>query len=103
MVNILKKTPPELQADPAVAPSIAAPATTPTLDRFTDYAMILHMKIKTLPGKQSDVARQFNRRLKARLDELGIAMPIPARRFYMADKEEGAASETQPPRKVRHA
>jgi small-conductance mechanosensitive channel len=103
MVDILKKTATELQADPAAAPSIVAPATTPTLDRFTDYAMILHMEIKTLPGKQSEVARQFNRRLKARLDELGIAMPIPARRLYMGDKDEAAASEAQPPRKVRHA
>jgi small conductance mechanosensitive channel len=55
--------------------------------------MILHMEIKTPPGKQSDVMQAFNRRLKQRFDDLGIEMPLPSRRLYIAEEGNGQRAE----------
>jgi len=93
VVDLLQKTAAELQADPAYAPLILAPATKPVLDRFADNAMILHMEIKTPPGKQPDVMQAFNRRLKQRFDDLGIEMPLPSRRLYIAEEGNGQRAE----------
>jgi moderate conductance mechanosensitive channel len=104
MVDVLQAIAAELQSDPAIAPLILEPPMPPVLDRFTDYAMIVHLEIKTLPGKQTEIARQFNRRLKRRLDELGIEMPYPSRRLYMADKTKPEEDEdTHRARPVRRA
>jgi small-conductance mechanosensitive channel len=93
IVDLLQKTAAELQADPAYAPLILAPATRPVLDRFADNAMILHMEIKTPPGKQSDVMQAFNQRLKRRFDDLGIEMPLPSRRLYIAEEGNNQRAE----------
>ncbi len=57
--------------------------------------MILHMEIKTPAGKQAEVVRAFNRRLKQRFDELGIRMPMPSRRLLVTS-ERGSAGEEAP-------
>ncbi|MGB8274044.1 MAG: mechanosensitive ion channel domain-containing protein [Alphaproteobacteria bacterium] len=49
------------------------------LDRFADSAVMIKARIKTLPGRQWMVGREFNRRLKMRFDELGIEIPFPQR------------------------
>jgi small conductance mechanosensitive channel len=82
---------------------ILEPPKPPVLDRFTDYAMIVHLEVKTLPGKQTEIARQFNRRLKRRLDELGIEMPYPSRRLYMVDKKKPEEEDTHRARAARMA
>jgi small-conductance mechanosensitive channel len=93
IVELLQNTAAELRADPAYAPLILAAPTTPVLDRFADNAMILHMEIKTPPGKQSDVMQAFNQRLKRRFDDLGIEMPLPSRRLYIAEEGNGQRAE----------
>jgi small conductance mechanosensitive channel len=104
MVDVLQAIAAELRSDPAIAPLILEPPKPPVLDRFTDYAMIVHLEVKTLPGKQTEIARQFNRRLKRRLDELGIEMPYPSRRLYMVDKKKPEDEEdTHRPRPARRA
>ena len=65
------------------------------LSRFVDHGLILHCQIRTLPGRQWDVQNEFNRRLKDRLDALGIVMPYPARRVVvenLADTSDRSAA-----------
>jgi small conductance mechanosensitive channel len=104
MVELLQKTAAELQANPSFASLILGKPTTPVLDRFTENAMIIHMEIMTLAGKQTDIAREFYRLLKHRLDDLGIAMPVPSRRLYVTNETSPAAEATErPQRQARRA
>ncbi len=53
------------------------------LDRFGDSAVVIRGRIKTRPGEQWRVGREFNRRLKRRFDELGIEIPFPQRTVHL--------------------
>ncbi len=60
------------------------------VDDFGDSQVTIKFRIKTLPIKQWEVAREFRRRLKNRFDELGIEIPFPHCTLYMgagADNE----------------
>ena len=47
------------------------------LDRFEPNWLIVKGQIRTQPMQQSMVMRAFNARVKARMEEAGIAMPVP--------------------------
>jgi small conductance mechanosensitive channel len=48
-------------------------------------------RIKTRPIKQWEVAREFNRRVKARFAELDIEIPFPHRTIYFGMNKDGSA------------
>ncbi len=52
------------------------------VDDFGDSQVTIRFRIKTLPIKQWEVAREFRRRIKNRFDELGIEIPFPHRTLY---------------------
>lgn len=56
------------------------------LDRFDDSAVILKARLKTEPGKQWAVMREFNRRMKKLFDEQGIEIPFPQMVVWKGDK-----------------
>ncbi|MFO1067431.1 MAG: mechanosensitive ion channel family protein [Geminicoccaceae bacterium] len=56
------------------------------LDRFADSALVIKARIKTRAGEQWRVAREFNRRIKLRFDELGIEIPYPYQTIVLGDK-----------------
>jgi len=45
------------------------------VEKFLDTALVLRTRIKTVPGQRWAVAREMNRRVKARFDELAIESP----------------------------
>ncbi|TDN70627.1 mechanosensitive ion channel family protein [Paraburkholderia sp. BL10I2N1] len=59
------------------------------LDRFDPNWMVVKGQIKTRPLQQWSVARAFNLRLKRKMDEAGIEIPVPQMRVYTsaADSE----------------
>lgn len=67
------------------------------LDRFSDSAVVIRARLKTRPGEQWRVGREFNRRLKKRFDELGIEIPFPHLTLYFGADKDGTA----PPAFVR--
>lgn len=52
------------------------------VDDIGNSQVTVKFRIKTLPIKQWEVAREFRRRLKNRFDELGIEIPFPHRTLY---------------------
>jgi small conductance mechanosensitive channel len=62
------------------------------LDRFDPNWMVVKGQIKTRPLQQWSVARAFNLRLKLKMDEAGIEIPVPQMRVYTSSKD----SEGQP-------
>ena len=61
------------------------------VDRFTDTAVVIAARIKTRPLRQSDIARESNRRVKNCFDELAIEMPSAPRAAYVGADQEGRA------------
>lgn len=81
----------ELRTDPEVGPLILEPLEIFGLDAFGDSAIVIKGRIKTLPIKQWQVGRAFNRLIKQRFDEHGIEIPFPHRTLYFGQDKEGKA------------
>lgn len=62
------------------------------VDAFTDSAVILKCRMKTLPIKQWEVAREYRRRLKNTFDELKVEIPFPHRTLYWGSNQSGISS-----------
>ena len=90
----------ELQADPAFAPFILEPVEVFGVDAFTERAVVLKLRIKTVPLKQWDVGRELRRRLKKLMDEEGIVLAYPERFLVVNDasrRPEAAAPQYPEP------
>lgn len=68
------------------------------VDRFGDSAIVVKARIKTRPGQQWEVGREFNRRMKQRFDAAGITIPYPQRTVHMVTAPATAAASPAPPR-----
>ena len=64
-----------LQEDPVLGPSILAAIEVFGIDSFTDISIKLQARLKTRPGRQWAVTREFNRRVKMAFEQAGIEMP----------------------------
>jgi small-conductance mechanosensitive channel len=68
------------------------------LEKFIDTAWVLRVKMKTLPGSRWAVARELNRRIKYRFDELAIESPMTSYRVLsMAPAPGDANTDGGPP------
>lgn len=61
-----------LRADPDYAPLIMAPVEIAGIDKLSDNGVMLKGRIKTQPGQQFKVGREYQRLLKAALDAAGV-------------------------------
>ncbi|CAD6557099.1 hypothetical protein LMG28727_06277 [Paraburkholderia kirstenboschensis] len=71
-----------LQGDVRLRNEILAPVEVWGLDRFETNWMVVKGQIKTRPMQQWAVARAFNARLKRKMDEAGIEIPVPHLRLH---------------------
>ncbi len=62
------------------------------LDEFAESQMTIKFRIKTLPIKQWEVAREFRRRLKNRFDQEKIQIPYPHRTLYWGATQQPAGT-----------
>lgn len=56
------------------------------VDQLTDSAVVIRVLFNTRPKEQWDVAREFRRRIKNRLDAEGIEVPFPQTQVWLASK-----------------
>jgi small conductance mechanosensitive channel len=73
VIDLLRKLGDEMRQDEAFARDIREPIEVMGITRFVDNAVIIRVRLKTAPGRQWDVEREFNRRLKRLFEEHGIA------------------------------
>lgn len=90
--EVLREIVEEMRRDPDLGPDILEPLEISGLDRFEDSAVVIRARIKTKRIRQWAVGREFNRRMKARFDELGIEIPFPHRTIYFGANEERGPS-----------
>jgi small conductance mechanosensitive channel len=72
----------DLQGDFRLRNEILAPVEVWGLDRFEANWMVVKGQIKTRPMQQWSVARAFNARLKRKMDDAGIEIPVPHMRLH---------------------
>lgn len=75
IIEVLKEVGTQLRGDKSLGPLILDALEVLGLDRFAETTVIVKGRIKTLPGKQWLVGREFNRRIKRRFQELKIVVP----------------------------
>ncbi len=83
VVETVKELAAEMQAEPDFNAMILEPLEVLGVDQFGDNAVVIKLRIKTLPIKQWAVGRELNRRIKKRFDELGIEIPFPQRTLHL--------------------
>jgi small conductance mechanosensitive channel len=100
VVAVLRKVAADLAKDPAWAPSIAEPLEVIGVDRFTDSAVVIRVRLKTVPLRQWPVGREFNRRMKKAFDAAGIEMPAANQARYLPEGDPAGVPATQGPEPV---
>ena len=63
------------------------------VEQLGEHAVVIRTLLRTMPGAQWDVAREFRRRIKNRLDAEGIEIPFPQRTVHLHHHGEPAPAE----------
>jgi len=96
VMEVIKEVDEEVRKDPEYKENILEPLEIFGLDKFDDSAIVIKARIKTKPGKQWRVGREFNGKLKKKFDEKDIEIPFPHRTIYLGQDKQGQA----PPMRV---
>lgn len=91
VMRVIAEIDEEMRSDPEFKDDIIEPIEVLGVDRFADSAIIIKARTTTLPSKQWRVAREFNRRIKRRFDELKIEIPFSHITLYMGEGKDGKA------------
>ncbi|HEX2559801.1 mechanosensitive ion channel family protein [Phenylobacterium sp.] len=76
---VMRQVGEDLRADAEFGELVERPLEILGLDGFGDNAIMLKARIRTRPGEQWKVGREYNKRLKAAFDANGIEFPFPQR------------------------
>ena len=90
VMNIMREVDEDMHKDMRYGYNMLEPIEMWGLDRFGDSAVYVRARLKTRPGKQWEVGREFNRRMKKVFDERGIEIPFPHRTLYWGMPKEGS-------------
>jgi len=92
VMAVLRQIDEELRDDPAFAGDILEPLEILGLERFDDSAVIIRARITTKPGRQWQVGRELNRRLKMAFDRHGISIPFPHLTMFVGQDKAGKSA-----------
>ncbi|MGF6262132.1 small-conductance mechanosensitive channel [Paraburkholderia youngii] len=87
ITQLIREVGAELMADFRYRREMLGPIEVWGLDRFDPNWMVVKGQIKTRPLQQWSVARAFNLRLKRKMDEAGIEIPVAQMRVYTSSKD----------------
>ena len=91
VIATLKEVAEGLCQDPEFQNDILEPLEVLGLDEFGDSALIVKVRLKTLPAKQWRVKREYNARIKEAFDAKGIEIPFPHHTIYFGEDKSGKA------------
>jgi len=91
VIDVLEEIGEELRADEVFGPRILAPLEVFGLNEFGDSAIVVRVRLKTMPAAQWGLKRAFNKRIKEKFDALGIEIPFPHRTIYFGIDKAGQA------------
>ncbi len=93
VVAVMQEVAEELRRDPNYAHRILGPLEVLGVDAFADSAVIIKVRIKTVPMEQWNVGRELRRRIKKAFDARGIEIPFPHLSVYMGEASKPFAVE----------
>ena len=79
VIEVMRRVAGELQSDPQYGSAMLEPIDIIGVDAFTDSAVIIKPRLKTLPIRQWMVGREYRRRLKKAFEAENIEFPFPQR------------------------
>jgi len=89
---VLRDEAEKFAADPTFGPRLDGPPEVLGVEALADNALTIRTILRTLPGLQFDVGREFRRRAKNRLDAEGIEIPFPQRTVWLRIEDAKAVS-----------
>ena len=98
VIDVLKEVDADMRRDARYGGDMLEPIEIMGLDRFADSAVYVRARLKTRPGMQWRVGREFNRRTKKEFDARGIEIPFPHRTLYW-----GRPAADQPARSTKNS
>jgi small conductance mechanosensitive channel len=91
VTQLIREVGADLMADFRYRREMLGPVEVWGLDRFDPNWMVVKGQIKTRPLQQWSVARAFNLRVKRKMDEAGIEIPVPQMRIFTSGKDTSGA------------
>ena len=88
VVEVLTKVGAEMRQDPHFGPLMLGDVEIFGVDKFADSAVVIKGRTRTLPIKQWEVGREYQRRVKKAFDEVGIEIPFPHLSVYFGQASE---------------
>jgi moderate conductance mechanosensitive channel len=79
VIDIMRRVADELKQDAEYGRVMLEPIEIFGVDAFTDTAVVIKARFKTLPSQQHSVGREFRRRLKKAFDATGVDLPASTR------------------------
>lgn len=79
VVDVMRQTGRDLRQDPSFGENMLEDIEIFGVDQFGESAVQIKGRLKTMPGKQKEVGREYLRRLKKEFDRTGISIPFPHR------------------------
>jgi len=89
VMGIMREIDEELRAEAPFKEMILQPLEVFGIEKFAESGMVIRARAKTRPIQQWAVGREFNLRLKKKLDERGIEMPYPYMTVTLAQNKSG--------------
>src|SRR5262245_8904099 len=86
VIEVLTAIASELRADPRYSVNILEPLEVFGIEAFSDAGMTIRIRLKTVPLKQWEIAREFRRRLKKAFEAKGIEIPFPQRTLHLVSR-----------------
>jgi small-conductance mechanosensitive channel len=90
VVDVMRRVGEEMFAEPNYRAAMLEPIEIFGVDGFTDSAVTIKGRLKTLPLQQFTIGREYRRRLKKAFDAAGIEMPSPQRVVRTGDTSQPA-------------
>ncbi|WP_413191451.1 mechanosensitive ion channel domain-containing protein [Pararobbsia alpina] len=90
ITHLIREVGQELHEDIRYRREMLGPVEVFGLDRFDPNWMVIKGQIRTRPLQQWPIVRAFNQRLKRKMDEAGIEIPVPQMMLRQSDEGVGA-------------
>jgi small conductance mechanosensitive channel len=85
VMQVMKEVSEEMRTDEDFKLKILEPMEIFGLDNFGDSALIIKGRVKTRPGEQWTIGREYRKRLKEAFDKHHIEIPFPHQTIYWSD------------------
>jgi small conductance mechanosensitive channel len=86
----------EMREDPRWRPVIRDDLDVMGVERLADSGVVIRVRLKTEASQRWAVARELNRRIKRRFDELGIEIPYPHQKLVLEEKHPAQTENAAP-------